>query len=89
MTQLHPAQATIGYRAQEGHPEGAVLTGAHVHTDDLPPALCVDRGDHHHAHIYYPAGLPDLLGQCVQPQVAIRSAVQGSIKEALDHPVEL
>ena len=26
--QLHPAQATIGYRAQEGQPEGAVLTGA-------------------------------------------------------------
>ena len=61
----------------------------HVHADDLTPALAVDRRRHHHADVDYPTGLPDLLGQCIQPQVGVGSAVQRPTQEALHHPVQL
>ena len=73
--QLHPAEAPGGQRAQEGQPEGAVFTRTHVHPDDLPLALAIDGRRHHHADVDDPAGLPDLLGQCVQPQVGVGSPI--------------
>ena len=49
----------------------------------LPLALRVHRRAHHDTHVDYPASLPNLLCQRIQPQVRIRSAVQRSAKELL------
>ena len=65
--QIHTTQSPRGQRTQERKPERAVLARAHVHTNDLPPALCIHRGRHSHAHVDYPSFLPDLLTQRVQP----------------------
>ena len=40
--QLHSAEAPSGQRPQEGQPEGAVLAGPHVHTQDLTLPFGID-----------------------------------------------
>ena len=63
--QIHPAEAPSGQRPQEGQPEGAVLAGAHVHTQDLTLPFGIDPRRHH--HVDDATALPNLLGQAVQP----------------------
>ena len=55
-TSSTPLRAPGGLDAAwEGQPEGAVFTGTHVHPDDLPLALAIDRRRHHHADVDDPA----------------------------------
>ena len=55
--QLHPAEPSSGQRPQEGQPEGAVLAGAHVHTQDLTLPFGIDPRGHHHADVHDAAAL--------------------------------
>ena len=87
--QFHPAEPSSGQRPQEGQPEGAVLAGAHVHTQNLTLPVGIDPRRHHHADVDDAAALPHLLGQAVQPDVGIRTAVQGPAQETLHHFIQL
>ncbi len=87
--QLHPAEAPSGQRPQEGQPEGAVLAGAHVHTQDLTLPFGIDPRRHHHADVDDATALPHLLGQAVQPHVGVGTTVQGPTQETLHHFVQL
>ena len=67
--QLDPAEAP-GETASVGRParrtpSSLVPTSIPI---DFPIALAIDRRRHYHADVDDPAGLPDPLGQCVQPQ---------------------
>ena len=87
--QFHPAEPPSGQRPQEGQPEGAVLAGAHVHTQNLPLPVGIDPRRHHYADVDDAAALTHLLRQAVQPDVGIRAAVQGPTQETLHHFVQL
>ena len=87
--QLHPAEAPSGQRPQEGQPEGAVLAGAHVHTQDLTLPFGIDPRRHHHADVDDATALPNLLRQAVQPHVGVGTTVQGPTQETLHHFVKL
>ena len=87
--QFHPAEAPSVQRTQEGQPEGAVLTGAHVHAQYLPLTLAVYTGGHHHADVDDPPALTDLWGQSVQPHVGIGTTVQRSSQEVLHHLIQV
>jgi hypothetical protein len=74
--QLHPCQAA-GYQvAEEARPAGAVLTGQHVHAEELAVAVGVDPGGDHAGHVDDPAGLAALDRQGVQPHVRVGTGVQ-------------
>ena len=66
--QFHPAEPSSGQRPQEGQSDGAVLAGAHVHTQDLTLLFGIDSRRHHHADVDDATALTHLLGQAVQPQ---------------------
>ena len=87
--QFHPAEAPSGQRPQEGQPERAVLAGAHVHTQDLTLPFGIDPRRHHHADVHDAAALPNLLGQAVQPDVGVGTAVQRPTQETVHHFIQL
>jgi hypothetical protein len=74
--QLHPGQATGDQVTQEAHPAGAVLTGEHVHPEELPVTIGVHPGRHHAGDVDDPAGLAALDRQCVHPDVGVGAGVQ-------------
>ena len=87
--QIHAAQAAAHQGAQEREPEGTVLAGAHVHAQDLALALGVDCGGHHDAHVDDASVLAHLLGQRVQPEIGVRTAVQGAAQERVHGCIQL
>ncbi len=87
--ELDPRQPPGHERAQEGRPGRGVLGGDDVEADDLAPALGVDGGGDDRRDVHHPAALAHLLGEGVDPQVAIGALVQGALPELGHHGVEL
>ena len=52
-----------------------------------PVALSVDTGSDRRTNVDYPTTFPTALGQCIDPDVGVGTAVQGSVAELLDHAV--
>ena len=65
------------------------LGGDDVEPDDLPATLHVHRRGDHRRHVDDPAALAHLLGQRVDPQVAVGASVQRSFAELGHLGVEL
>ena len=53
-TRSTPLRPLADSERKEGRPEGAIFTGTHVHPNDLPLALAIDRRCHHHADVDHP-----------------------------------
>jgi hypothetical protein len=76
-------------RAQEREPEGAVLTGTHIQSQDLSlSALCLDSHRDNHRHRRHPTVLAGLEVGGVEPHVGIR-AFQRPAAETFDLLIEL
>ena len=87
--QFNTSEPSRRQRAKKRQPERTVLTGTNVHAHDLALALRVHSGCHSDRDVDYPTLLPDLLTHRVQPQIAVRSSIQWTIQEAVDHTVEV
>jgi hypothetical protein len=58
--QAHPLRPPGNQVPEERRPSRPVLAGQHVHAQDLPVPVGVDRGGHHRCHVGDPAPLPAL-----------------------------
>jgi len=88
VTSWTPRRPRAAKPAQEGEPEGSILTGAHVQPQHLALALPVDGGGDDHSHVHYPAILAHLLGEGVQPDIGVMAIGQRPLAEGLDECVQ-
>ena len=89
MTSSTPASPRATRRPQELRPAGGVLGGDDVEAHDLALALVVDGGGDDGRDVDHPTGFSDLLGQGVDPHVAIGAAVERAVPERGHLGVEL
>jgi hypothetical protein len=74
--------------AEERRPAGAVLGGVQVKTQDLPHSLHVHAGRDHAGDVADPAVLTHLLGERVEPDVGVGTAVKRPGAEGFDLVIE-
>ena len=86
--QAHAGQAAGEQAAQEAGPGGAVLGREDVDAEDLALAVGVDPGRDRGADVDHPAAVAAALGQRVDPEIGVGTAVQGPIPELVDHAVQ-
>jgi hypothetical protein len=86
--QPHPREPPCDQTANERGPAGPVLGGVQVKAQDLAVALPVHAGRDHAGDVADPAVLTDLLGERVEPDVGVGTAVKRPGAEGFDLVIE-
>ena len=88
MTSLTPRSPRRVVEQEELRPEHLRLRCAHLHADDLAPAVGVHRNSYYYSNGHDPPRLPHLDISCINPQVR-PAAFYGTCKEGMDTIVNL
>jgi hypothetical protein len=82
--ELHTREPSCHQVAQEGRPARAVLGSEDVEAQDLPAPVAVHRRGHHRGHRADAPGLPAPDLERIEPQVGVRTPIEGPGPEGFD-----